>query len=77
MTSGNITLRLDETLIKRIRRIAVDAVTSVSGWVTGLVTRALEEADGYERARRQALASLAEPVPLYGTPLLRDAAHER
>lgn len=75
--SGNITLRLDEKLIKRIKRIAVDGDTSVSGWVTNLVTRALEEADGYERAQRQALASLATPVPLHGSPLPRDAAHER
>lgn len=75
--SGNITLRLDETLIKRIKRIAVDGDTSVSGWVTSLVTRALEEADGYERARRQALASLSTPVELRGRPLPRDTAHER
>jgi hypothetical protein len=75
--SANITLRLDEKLIRRIKRIAVDGNTSVSGWVTALVTRAVEEADGYERARRRARAGLAEPVPIEGVPLDRDAAHER
>lgn len=75
--SANITLRLDEKLIRRLKRIAVDSNTSVSGWVTGLVTRAVEEADGYERARRQAMTHLAEPAPINDLPLGRDAANER
>ena len=33
----NITLRLDEKTLRRIRRLAVDQQTSVSAWVGNLV----------------------------------------
>lgn len=42
--STNITLRLDEKLVRRIKHLAVDQQTSVSAWVGELVTRAVEGA---------------------------------
>lgn len=53
MTS-NITLRLDEKTLRRIKHLAVDRHVSVSAWVSDLVTRAVDELDGFEPARRRA-----------------------
>lgn len=75
--SGNITLRLDEKTLRRIKHLAVDRHTSVSAWVGALVTRAVAELDGFEPARRRALDALDHPVPVKGGPLSREQAHER
>lgn len=76
MTS-NITLRLDEKTLKRIRHLAVDKGTSVSAWVGELVTRTVAELDGFDPARRRALQALKRPVPVREGPLSREEAHER
>jgi hypothetical protein len=74
----NITLRLDEGIIDRIRHIAVDRHTSVSAWVADLVMQTVTELDGFEQARKQALRAMASPVPVdHATPITRDEAHER
>jgi hypothetical protein len=76
--STNITLRLDDKTIRRIRHIAVDRQTSVSAWVGELVTRAVDELDGFELARKHALQAMLKPVRVANaTPLPRDDAHER
>lgn len=73
----NITLRLDEKTLRRIRHLAVDQQTSVSAWVGNLVTRAVAELDAFEPARRRALRSMKQPVPVQEGPLDREQAHER
>jgi len=75
--SANITLRLDEKTLKRIRHLAVDQQTSVSAWVGALVRRAVEQMDGYAEARTRALAAIASAGKLQGGPLTRDEAHDR
>jgi hypothetical protein len=75
--SANITLRLDERTIKRIRHLAVDRETSVSAWVAELIQRALTELDGFEPARARAMQALERPVPVDDGPLSRDQTHER
>lgn len=75
--SGNITLRLDEKTLKRIKYLAVDRQTSVSAWVGELVTRAVAELDGFEPARRDALDALRHPVRVQEGPMSREQAHER
>jgi predicted transcriptional regulator len=50
----NITLKLDEKLIGRVKHIAVDEDTSVSAWVAGLIESALRDRDAYEAARKGA-----------------------
>jgi predicted transcriptional regulator len=76
--STNITLRLDEKTLRRIRHLAVDRHTSVSAWVGELVTRAVEELDGFEPARKRALRDMAHPVPVpSAAPLGREQVHER
>lgn len=75
--SANITLRLDEKTLRRIKHLAVDRNTSVSAWVSEVVTRAVEELDGFEPARARALEALARPLPVQCGPLSREQAHER
>lgn len=75
--AANITLRLNEALLKRVRHLAVDRNLSVSAWVGELVARAVEEQDGFEQARKTALSFLAEPAQIRGQPLDREQAHER
>ncbi|MBN8726475.1 MAG: hypothetical protein J0H15_02070 [Xanthomonadales bacterium] len=76
--SANITLRLDEKTLNRIKHLAVDRHTSVSAWVGELVTRAVEELDGFEPARKRALEAMEKPVRVPdGAALSREQAHER
>lgn len=76
--STNITLRLDERTINRIKHIAVDRHTSVSAWVGELVRQTVDELDGFELARKHALQTMAKPVPVKGADALtRDESHAR
>lgn len=73
----NLTLKLDEQLLKRVRHIAVDEDLSVSAWVGGVIRMALRERDEYEASRKGALEDLDRPLALGGKPLSRDELHAR
>ena len=77
LMTSNITLRLDEKTLRRIKHLAVDRHVSVSAWVSELVTRAVDELDGFEPARRRALEAMRQPAPVREGPLTREQAHER
>ena len=68
----------DRKTLKRIKHLAVDQHTSVSAWVSDLVTRTVDEMDGFSLARKRALAYLQQPaVVADATTLSREQAHER
>lgn len=74
----NITLRLDEKTVDRVRHIAVDQHTSVSAWVGKLVSRAVNELDGFEDARSHAFEAMSKPAPVRDAGMLtRDESHDR
>ncbi len=73
----NVILELDDTVLARVRRVAVDEHTSVSAWVRALIARELEARDLYEQNRRGALLVLKEDLSLGGRPLSREEVHER
>lgn len=73
----NITLKMDESLMTRVRHIAVDANVSVSAWVARLIEDAVRERDTYEKTRDLALQDLARPLSLGGKPMDRESLHER
>ncbi len=73
----NITLKLDEQLLTRIRHLAVDENQSVSAWVAALIQKSLLEADDYEQNRREAIDVLDTDFHLGGTSLSREAIHDR
>jgi Family of unknown function (DUF6364) len=77
MARRNLTVQLDEDVIRRAKVIAAKRGTSVSG----LVARELEElvaADArYEEAHRRAGEIMAGSIPRGGRTWRRDDLHDR
>ena len=73
----NVTLKLDEKLLRKCRQIAVSRDKSLSQWVAELMARAVDEQTSYRRARRSALERLERGFHLGGTPLTRESVYER
>ncbi len=73
----NVTLKLDDALLRKGRQIAVAKEKSLSQWVTDLIARAVNEEARYARAKRRALKRLDKGFRLGGQPLSREEAHER
>ena len=75
----NVTIRLDEALLKKCRHAAVEEDKSLSRWISDLIARAVspEGREGYQQARKRALKRLEEGFALGGRPLSREDVHER
>ncbi len=73
----NVTLKMDETLLKKCRQIAVAKDKSLSQWLVELMARAIDEQTNYAHARRRALKRLEKGFRLGGAPLPRESLHER
>jgi len=73
----NVTLKLDEAVLDRVRHVAIDEHMSLSAWLQTLITRELETRDLYEQNRKGALMVLREGLSLGGQPLAREDTHER
>ena len=81
MSSGslkrNITVQIDEALLKSSRHLAVDKNQSLSEWVANLISQAVKKSSGHAASRRRALAVLNSPLKLGGNVLSREDIHER
>ncbi len=73
----NVTLRLDEVVLRRARHAAVERDQSLSEWVADLIKRETSKADRHAAARESALRMMREGLHLGGKPLSRDEIHER
>jgi predicted transcriptional regulator len=74
----NVTLKLDYDLLRKARILAAEADTSISALLTRQLERAVAEREGYEQAKRQALAAIGKGLNLQFTPpRSRDELHER
>ena len=74
----NITLKLDRELLRKARVLAAEKDTSVSALVAEQIEKAVRDREGYEQAKRRALAILKKGFDLgYKTPASRDELHER
>ena len=74
----NITLKLDRDLLRKIRVLAAEKDTSVSGLLAEQLEKAVRERDGYERAKKRALARMKRASHLgYTPPASRDEFYER
>jgi hypothetical protein len=73
----NITVAIDPALLKKARAVAARKGLSVSALLAAQLREIVESTGRYDAARRKAAALLAAPIPLGGTPLPRDALHER
>ncbi len=73
----NVTLRLDEAIIRKARHAAVEQDQSLSEWIAGLITHAVSKEDRLLPARERALRRMKSGFHLGGSPLSREEAHER
>jgi hypothetical protein len=73
----NITLALDQALIGKLKTLAADRQTSVSGLLRAELERLVARNERFEQARRSALADLDSGLDLGGRPASRNALHER
>jgi predicted transcriptional regulator len=74
----NITLKLDRDLLRKVRVLAAEKDTSVSGLLAEQLEKAVLERDGYERAKKRALARMKRASHLgYTPPASRDEFYER
>jgi hypothetical protein len=75
---ANITLKLDKDLLRKARVLAAEEDTSVSALLAAKLEEAVREREGYEQAKRRALAILRKGFDLgYTPPASRDELHER
>jgi metal-responsive CopG/Arc/MetJ family transcriptional regulator len=76
--SRNITLSLDEKLIKKTRVLAAREHKSTSRFIGDTLRSLVEESESYEASKREALKRL-EKAPLLGwkKPSARDELHDR
>jgi hypothetical protein len=75
---ANITLKLDKDLLRKARVLAAERETSVSALLAAQLEMAVREREGYEQAKRRALAILKKGFDLgYTPPASRDELHER
>ena len=73
----NITLRLDDAILRQARIKAVQEDQSLSEWVANLIAEAVAGESKFAAAKRRALRRLDKTVDLGGKPLTREQAHER
>ena len=56
----NVTVQLDEDVIAKVKVLAAQRGTSISGLVAAEITKISEQRERYERARQAALAQMTE-----------------
>jgi len=70
---ANITLKLDRDLLRKAKILAAEKDTSVSALVTEQLEKAVRDREGYEQAKKRALARLERGYNLgYKPPSSRD-----
>jgi hypothetical protein len=74
----NITLKLDSSLLRQAKILAVEQGTSLSAMVAAKLEQAVREKKGYEEARRRAINRMRNARNLGWTPpKSRDELYER
>jgi Asp-tRNA(Asn)/Glu-tRNA(Gln) amidotransferase B subunit len=73
----NITLKIDEKLLKLCRYEAVESDKSLSQWVADLLAEHVQNVEAYQKVKERAGHRLREGFHLGGEPLHRDRLHER
>jgi hypothetical protein len=73
----NLTLQLDDEVIKRAKVLAAKRGTSVSGLVAQELDRMVAEDERYEAAWRRARKAMGDATPRGGRGWRRDDLYER
>ena len=77
MTKRNLTIQLDDDIIRCAKIVAAKRGTSVSGLVTQELTRLVQADERYEAAQRRAEQALNRAKPRGGRRWQRDELHQR
>jgi ribosomal protein S3 len=75
--SANVTIKLEESLVKQARKQALEADCSLSGWVALLIQENLKKRADYRSAKSRALQRMADGFDLSSGRLTREQLHER
>ena len=73
----NITLKLNASILQKVKYMAVEKHKSVSQWVADLIAQNVVHKDDYEIAKKRALKRLRKGFHLGGKPLTRDEIYDR
>jgi hypothetical protein len=72
----NITISLDQDILRKARVLAAHSGTSLSGLLAAELTRIVTQTERYERAKAQALHDLDHGLRLGGQPAARDTLYD-
>jgi hypothetical protein len=73
----NITLKLDEDVLRRCRHEAVEQDKSLSQWVADVLSERVRGIERYSEARERAKQRLASGLKLGGGTFNREQSHDR
>jgi hypothetical protein len=73
----NITVAIEPALLKKARVVASQRGLSVSALLAGELRELVGEDARYSAAKKRAMSLFSSPLALGGTPLAREAMHER
>ena len=73
----NVTVQISKELIRKVRIVAAQRGTSISGLLATELERIVGEDEAYEVARHSALVFLEQGFHLGGKRVNRDELHER
>lgn len=73
----NITLRMDEQLLKDVKHIAIEKDMSVSAWIVQAVEKAAKNSSRYDEAKAFIMNAMEEAPDYGGQKFTRDELHER
>ncbi len=73
----NVTIRLNEAILKQCRHAAVEEEKSLSGWISDTLIKTISEKNEFLKAKERALKRLNKGFHLGKKPLSRKALHER
>ena len=77
MARRNLTVQLDEDVIRQAKVLAASRGTSVSGLVAKEISELVAREARYEQARRRAMELVARSRPRGGRTWRRDELHDR
>lgn len=73
----NITLRLEEAVLRSAKEMAFKLDISLSQWVSQLIIKTVHQKKNFQSAQKRALKRLEKGFDLEGAPLERDRVYER
>ncbi|MBI1977068.1 MAG: hypothetical protein HYS56_06140 [Candidatus Omnitrophica bacterium] len=73
----NITLRIDDGILRRAKHVAIEQDRSLSQWVAHLITKSVTGKSGFYSARKRALKRMENGLHLTGKPLTREQIYGR